>query len=349
MRKYFWRLDNVELIFYQEKHKEIIEINKGDSDLYFLILNEDQKYVGYTGLSWINLKGGSANCHIYIFDEFRRKGYGTKAIKIMLEYAFCELRLHKINISFKNNIPVDDFLFKLGFRYEGYRSIMFKENDYRINEDYYGIIESEYFNQSIDRNKEPIISSFGKIEYESNAQYSYIEKIDDYFLCNNLKFRGTNKEDCIKNNEMIFDSQVCRFFDDEVKLPGLLDIVDDYSIKHFNLAYYDERIEFAIEEDNKYVGIVTLCGIDQKNQRTSSSIYIIPEARGRNIGKRAIQFAYSYAKEFLNCDTFFTCVSMGNIASARMMYKAGLKQTCTQREAAFVGGKYVDTLFFELR
>ena len=27
-----------------------------------------------------------------------------KAIKIMLEYAFCELRLHKINISFKNNI-----------------------------------------------------------------------------------------------------------------------------------------------------------------------------------------------------------------------------------------------------
>ena len=75
----------------------------------------------------------------------------------------------------------------------------------------------------------------------------------------------------------------------------------------------------------KYVGVVTLCGINQKNQRTSSSICIIPEARGRNIGPRAIQFVYSYAKEFLNCDTFFTCVSIGNIASARMMYKAGLK------------------------
>ena len=259
------------------------------------------------------------------------------------------MRLHKINTNFRSNACVDDFLFNLGFRYEGYRSNMFKENNQRINEDYYGITEGEYYNLSVDRKKEPLKSSFGKnVNEVFQAVYVPIEKVQDYYICNNLKFRGTKKEDILKNNEMIFDSQVCRFFDDEVKLPGYLDVIDDYSAKHLDLAYYDDRMEFAIEENNEYVGVVTLCGINQKNQRTSSSIYIIPEARGRNIGPRAIQFVYSYAKEFLNCDTFFTCVSMGNIASARMMYKAGLKQTGIQRENAYVGGKYIDTLFFEI-
>lgn len=84
MRKYFWKLDDIELTSYQEQHKEIVDVNVGNGDLFFLIINEEKKYVGYTGLSWINIKGGSANCHIFIFEEYRRKGYGTIAMKIML-------------------------------------------------------------------------------------------------------------------------------------------------------------------------------------------------------------------------------------------------------------------------
>ena len=157
------------------------------------------------------------------------------------------------------------------------------------------------------------------------------------------------REDYLKNNEIIFDSAICRIYDDEVKMPGFTDVVDEFAISHLNYGMEDNRIEFAIEDHGEYMGCVNLCGIDRQNHRTSASIYLTPESRGKGVGGRALQFAYSFAAREFDCPTFFTCVSNGNLASARMMYKLGMRLTGVQREAAFVGGQYVDTLFFEKR
>ena len=90
-----------------------------------------------------------------------------------------------------------------------------------------------------------------------------------------------------------------------------------------------------------------MCGIDTDNERVSSSIYLRPEVRRMGCGTKAMQFALSYAARELHCHMFISCVSDGNIASAKMMRKLGCKFGGVQREAAFIGGKYVDTLFFE--
>ena len=109
----------------------------------------------------------------------------------------------------------------------------------------------------------------------------------------------------------------------------------------------DDRLEFAIEDDGEYIGCVNLCGINKEHQRLSASIYLRTECRGRGYGTRAMQFALSYAAQEFKCYTVITCVSDGNIASARMMRKLGFNVSGVQREASFVGGKYIDTIFFE--
>lgn len=100
-------------------------------------------------------------------------------------------------------------------------------------------------------------------------------------------------------------------------------------------------------QDYKYIGCVNLCGIEFEHNRVSASIYLRSDCRSKGYGTRAMQFALSYAAKELSCHNVIVCVSDGNIASAKMMRKLGLKVNGVQREAAFVGGRYVDTIFFE--
>lgn len=361
MRKYFWAKDDIELITYTVKYENVLKIKPAKEDICCLILNSDKKYVGYISLNWINVRGGSTGIYVEIAEEHRRKGYGTSAMEIMLEYAFNEMRLHKVQAASKANaVGNEPFLYHLGFTYEAYRSNMFIEDGVVVAEDYYGMTEAEYRDGGRANRKQkkvpedyktPIWSDFAVKEQDEKYTYLYAdyEKVENYYLCNNLKFRGTKREDYLKNNEIIFDSAICRMYDDEVKMPGFTEVVDDFALAHVNYGMEDNRLEFAIEEKGEYMGCVNLCGIDRKNHRTSASIYLTPESRGKGIGGRALQFAYSFAAKELDCNTFFTCVSLGNMASARMMYKLGMEMTGVQREAAFVGGQYVDTLFFEGR
>lgn len=359
MRKYFWKKDDIELITYTDKYEDVINRKPEEDDICFVILDTYKEYVGYISLNWINIRGGSTGIYVEISEGNRRKGYGTSAMEIMLEYAFDEMRLHKVQAASKANaIGNEQFLYHLGFVYEAYRSNMFLEDGIAVAEDYYGMTEAEFRNENRTNRKQaevpfnyktPIFSNFAVKEKDDKYTYSYInyEKVEDFYICNGLKFRGMTREDCLKNNEIIFDSAICRLYDDEVKMPGFTDVVDEFALSHLNYGMEDNRLEFAIEDHGKYMGCVNLCGIDRENHRTSASIYLTPESRGKGIGGRALQFAYSFAAKEFDCPTFFTCVSHGNLASARMMYKLGMRMTGVQREAAFVGGQYVDTLFFE--
>lgn len=359
MRKYFWQKDNVSLVTYTEKYKDFIDNEPDEEDICLMILNENEECVGHIVFNWLDERGGSTGIYVEVDEKYRRHGYGTSAMEIMLEYAFNERRLHKVQGASKSNEEgIGQFLFQLGFSYEATRSNMFVVDGKKVDEYYYGMTEEEYRDSEREKKHHtiapadfmvPVSSCFGMPEDGRKYEFTYVdyERDNDHYYCNGLKFRGTTMEDCLINNEIIYDSRICRLFDDDVKMPGLTDVVDEFAVNHLNYKMEDDRLEFAIEEDGQYMGCVSLCGINKEHERVSASIYLQPECRGKGIGPRALQFAMSYAAKELGCTTFFTCVSAGNEASARMMYKVGLHLTGIQREAAFVGGKYVDTYFFE--
>ncbi len=137
-----------------EKEKEYLESHSGDEANFSIIRLEDDEIIGTVGLEYINHLNRRATLGIFIGEkEDRNKGYGTEAIKMLLEYGFKYLNL--------NNIKLD--LMEFNERaYRCYQKCGFKEYGRRrkcnfINGKYYDTIEmdilAEEFEGDYIRNK----------------------------------------------------------------------------------------------------------------------------------------------------------------------------------------------------
>ena len=79
---------------------EFIEKNSKEEFLLAIIRSSDNVLLGNIRLSDIDYKSGTATLGIFIGEEENlSKGYGSEAIKLILSYAFNELRLHNIMLN----------------------------------------------------------------------------------------------------------------------------------------------------------------------------------------------------------------------------------------------------------
>ena len=137
--------------------KEWLEVSsKNENERNFNIddLNSD-KLVGTVGLMHFDWIGRSAILGIFIGDkEYRSNGYGTEAIKLLLEYGFKYLNLHSIKLELlAANERAHKCYLKCGFKDTGRsRDAIFLNGKYydKLQMD---ILESEFEGEYI-RNKE---------------------------------------------------------------------------------------------------------------------------------------------------------------------------------------------------
>lgn len=137
-----------------EKEKEYLESHSGDESCFVIVRLSDNEVIGTVGLEQISHLKRIATLGIFIGDKgSRNKGYGTEAIKLILEYGFRYLNL--------NNIKLD--LMEFNERALAcYKKCGFKEYGRRrkcnfINGKYYDTIEmdilAEEFEGDYIRNK----------------------------------------------------------------------------------------------------------------------------------------------------------------------------------------------------
>jgi len=88
---------------------------------------------------------GSAEIGIWIAPEYHGNGYGTEASKIVVEYAFKQLRYHRVfTRAFESNKGSQRIWEKLGFTKEGeLREQAYREDNYE-NVHLYGLLENEW-------------------------------------------------------------------------------------------------------------------------------------------------------------------------------------------------------------
>jgi RimJ/RimL family protein N-acetyltransferase len=111
----------------------------------FTIETLDDKKVGGLNLNGINERHGTFGIGMQINKENRGKGYGTAAMKILLDYAFNERRLNKYQgFIIEGNIASETMLIKLGCVREGIiRGTTFHKGKY-WNEIHYGLFAEEF-------------------------------------------------------------------------------------------------------------------------------------------------------------------------------------------------------------
>lgn len=117
-------------------------------DFYFFVIHarEDDRVIGFARLHWIEWNHGNTHFEMGIGEpEYRRKGFGSEALQMLLRYAFEELNLYRITgHTMEYNAAAQNFLTKHGFELEvRRREAIYREGRYWDGLTY-GILAQEW-------------------------------------------------------------------------------------------------------------------------------------------------------------------------------------------------------------
>jgi len=111
----------------------------------FIIETLSGEYVGGLHFNFINERHGTFSIGMILLKQYRNKGYGKAAMRILFEYAFNERRLHKFTgFCLDDNIASAKMMESLGCVREGtIRDVIFLGGKYH-SQYIFGITEEEY-------------------------------------------------------------------------------------------------------------------------------------------------------------------------------------------------------------
>lgn len=132
----------------KEFGKRIDKFLKGDyfgHDFMFVIEDNCGKAVGFLIVFDCDHRMGTFKYGLFLLEIAKGKGYGSEAVKIMLNYYFNELRYNKVNVYiYDYNTPSIKFHEKLGFKKEGrLRQMAYSMGKYHDTL-FYGLLKSEF-------------------------------------------------------------------------------------------------------------------------------------------------------------------------------------------------------------
>ncbi|WP_173917720.1 GNAT family N-acetyltransferase [Halobacillus sp. Marseille-Q1614] len=121
------------------------EAMNSDKSFLFSICDGD-KFIGYVELSSILWNQRNGWVAIAIGNpDYKAKGYGTEAMDLLINYAFHELNLHRLQLTvFEYNQPAIWLYEKLGFTYEGAQREFVMRDGEAYDMFMYGLLKREW-------------------------------------------------------------------------------------------------------------------------------------------------------------------------------------------------------------
>lgn len=76
--------------------------------------------------------------------------------------------------------------------------------------------------------------------------------------------------------------------------------------------YRDGQLRLIIQDNDQTIGCIDLFDLDIRNRRAAIGMYIVPETRGRGIGRKALEKLEQYAFGFLHLRLLYSVISVNN-------------------------------------
>ncbi|RED32263.1 GNAT family N-acetyltransferase [Paenibacillus sp. VMFN-D1] len=125
--------------------EENADFTSTNGRIMFTIETLHGESIGGINLNSIDERNGTFSIGIVIDKEHRGKGYGTRAMEILLKYAFLERRLHKFNdYVLEGNEGSSRMMQKLGCVQEGVRRQVVYINGKYMDFILYGLTKDEF-------------------------------------------------------------------------------------------------------------------------------------------------------------------------------------------------------------
>ncbi len=100
--------------------RSLYNIRAGKGYALGIVPNDIGQVVGIVSIDITSRKNKCGSVAYWIGKDYRRKGYTSEAVRLMLSFGFKMLKLHRIEIShFSNNDASKGLIQKSGFRFEG--------------------------------------------------------------------------------------------------------------------------------------------------------------------------------------------------------------------------------------
>lgn len=133
----------------EEEVKELLDkyigsYEKEDYYRWAIVDKESLECIGQIAYFLVDSKNHFAEIEYCIGKGYQCRGLATEAARAVIEFGFCEMKLHKVQISVKSiNAPSRKVIEKCGFTYEGTLRDYFYENGQYVDRLYYSILREE--------------------------------------------------------------------------------------------------------------------------------------------------------------------------------------------------------------
>lgn len=82
--------------------------------------------------------------------------------------------------------------------------------------------------------------------------------------------------------------------------------------------YRDGQLRLIIEDQQQVLGCIDLFDFDARNRKAAIGMYVAPQARGKGVGKQAVQLLLDYAFGFLHLRMLYAVISVHNTACSHI-------------------------------
>ena len=111
--------------------------------------------------------------------------------------------------------------------------------------------------------------------------------------------------------------------------------------------YRDGQLRLIIEDSQlltlnsqlstKVVGCIDLFDFDARNRKAAIGMYIAPDARGKGVGKQAVEHLLDYAFGFLHLRMLYAIISVHNTACSHIYEQMGFAPSSLLRDWTLEG------------
>lgn len=126
------------------ERRYLSELNERTDAIQLLVTADDDR-AGVVELDPIDRETGVTDLGIWIHPDGQERGIAREAIELLVDYAFSELRVHKVTANaYATNTPSQKMLDAVGFVEEGVgREDAFFDGEYHDTH-YFGLLEQEW-------------------------------------------------------------------------------------------------------------------------------------------------------------------------------------------------------------
>lgn len=145
---------------------------------------------------------------------------------------------------------------------------------------------------------------------------------------NQLKLRAVEPED----SDMLYaaESDEAAWKYSDYFAPLSRELIRHYALTYDADPFRSCQLRMIIEVDGSPAGILDIFDISARHLRADTGIYILPNFRGKGIGRKALEAAKECCKKRLGLHQLTASIAQANATALQCYEKAGFKLTGTR-------------------